>query len=469
MSKAAVEYAWRQIARLSGIGNSSKTGTGFDSFGISVYYGDPEELKEEAPSIIVRPSQLSDWTKILSLPKSTIDFIPSKEILPVNAQHLLEEDIPVLLWGKSAKEDGKPFVELTDNGLLIFNADILGTVFFLLSRWEEMILPDRDRYGRFPASASAMFRQGILDRPILDEYGLLIRAWLELAFPECRPTQRSFTFQISHDIDTLRQFQNARKFFGSLFETLYRRRSLSQFLDTLRITLEQILSKIGIGQGVGIHQLINLSREYNIETTFYLMSGNKGSLDYGYDYDIREVANLVAYLGIEAHEVGLHANPDSNKDNFLLRKDKSYLERILRHRIYTCRVHYLSFEIPSLWKNLEDAGLTRSSNLAYAEHEGFRCGTSHPFHPFDIQNDREMDIEETPLIIMDSTLIDYRKFEPANGKKRILELAAKCKRTGGTFTLLWHNTSLRGPRMDWGVVYQEVLEELKTISQSELT
>ena len=50
--------------------------------------------------------------------------------------------------------------------------------------------------------------------------------------------------------------------------------------------------------------------------------------------------------------------------------------------------------------------------------------------------------------------------------ERILELAARCKRVGGTFTLLWHNTSLRGPRLHWGKAYREALAELRAMSGS---
>ena len=43
--------------------------------------------------------------------------------------------------------------------------------------------------------------------------------------------------------------------------------------------------------------------------------------------------------------------------------------------------------------------------LGYSKAAGFRCGTCLPFHPYDIENDREMSILEWPLMFMDATYL----------------------------------------------------------------
>ena len=65
---------------------------------------------------------------------------------------------------------------------------------------------------------------------------------------------------------------------------------------------------------------------------------------------------------------------------------------------------------------------------------------------------------------MDGTLYQYRDLTPEQGQARILELARRCKQVGGTFTLLWHNSSLDGEWRPWAEVYRRVvgaLEEMK--------
>ena len=105
--------------------------------------------------------------------------------------------------------------------------------------------------------------------------------------------------------------------------------------------------------------------------------------------------------------------------------------------------------------------------MGYADAEGFRCGTCHPFRPFDIGQDLEMNLWEYPLIVMDATLLYYRQMSPEQAVNIILKLAVKCKNVGGTFTLLWHNTSLFDEWEPWVATYQQVLYELAELVQKD--
>lgn len=72
--------------------------------------------------------------------------------------------------------------------------------------------------------------------------------------------------------------------------------------------------------------------------------------------------------------------------------------------------------------------------------------------------DRELDIYEIPLLVMEGTLQGYRNLTPEEGLYSIVELMNKCRNVEGIFTLLWHNTSLC---REWGTwiegVYKKVL------------
>ncbi|MBD3266145.1 hypothetical protein GF373_05700 [bacterium] len=86
--------------------------------------------------------------------------------------------------------------------------------------------------------------------------------------------------------------------------------------------------------------------------------------------------------------------------------------------------------------------------------------TCYPFRPFDIEQNREIDLIEIPLIVMEGTLKQYRGLTPEEGEKRILTLAKRCKRVNGVFTLLWHNTSIYGDWKPWFEMYCRVLPKL---------
>jgi len=96
--------------------------------------------------------------------------------------------------------------------------------------------------------------------------------------------------------------------------------------------------------------------------------------------------------------------------------------------------------------------------LGYAEYEGFRAGICTPFKPFDINNRRVIDIIEIPLVIMDSTLINYRGFQPDEALQRIKELVDNVYEVQGTIVLLWHNHLLVDDR--WRNVYEKSMDYL---------
>ena len=84
--------------------------------------------------------------------------------------------------------------------------------------------------------------------------------------------------------------------------------------------------------------------------------------------------------------------------------EKSSVDSALKVVARGGRQHYLRFDVSSTWKFWEKGGFAYDSTVGYAEHEGFRCGTCHPYVPFIIDEDRVCRVQEVPLIVMDGTL-----------------------------------------------------------------
>ena len=98
--------------------------------------------------------------------------------------------------------------------------------------------------------------------------------------------------------------------------------------------------------------------------------------------------------------------------------------------------------------------------MAYAGHEGFRCGTCHPLRLYDLAQNRELDLFELPIIAMDVTLFHYRRLSLADGEASIMELARQCKQVDGTFTLHGHHSSFDGVWELWGHVFRREIRSL---------
>src|SRR5205823_4239631 len=76
-----------------------------------------------------------------------------------------------------------------------------GGAFFLLTRYEEEVLTERDEHGRFPAALSLAARERFLDRPLVNEYAELLWRELRLLWPRLDRRRREFRLLPSHDVD----------------------------------------------------------------------------------------------------------------------------------------------------------------------------------------------------------------------------------------------------------------------------
>jgi hypothetical protein len=113
------------------------------------------------------------------------------------------------------------------------------------------------------------------------------------------------------------------------------------------------------------------------------------------------------------------------------------------------------------WQIWKDAGLDYDSTLGFADHVGFRCGTYHEFPVFNLSTRSPLRLRERPLVAMDTTLLapQYMALRPEQAIEWIERLSSTCRRFGGTFSLLWHNTNLV---QAWqGRLYLKILEAIQ--------
>lgn len=61
--------------------------------------------------------------------------------------------------------------------------DFVASAYFLMSRYEELLNPERDEHGRFPGKVSVPYRNHFIDRPIVDEYSRWLRSHLHGSLP----------------------------------------------------------------------------------------------------------------------------------------------------------------------------------------------------------------------------------------------------------------------------------------------
>jgi len=210
-------------------------------------------------------------------------------------------------------------------------------------------------------------------------------------------------------------------------------------------------------------RLLGIAGEFHYNPILYLMAASKGRYDEGYDISSPRFSDLVQEMKKNNYTLGLHASYDTFLNEKKLLEEKQVLEQRLAIPIDHIRQHYLRFNATESWAQWERCGFHSDSSVGYADHPGFRCGTCHEFPLFDICDDRELRMMETPLIVMDKTLSSSLKLGREESKTAILALAQKCRQVGGKFTFLWHSTSLVHTSYEWGNLYLDVLPQLLEI------
>jgi hypothetical protein len=437
-------------------GNVSKRHGSFSLTGINLQYSLLNFAQSQNPlSITVVPCSTKSWRQLLR-DTHQLRWVDAEKVFPHGERLPFAESIPILFWGEGYEDCSKPFVERRQDGSIVFYADIIASTFFMLTRWEETVSPVRDVHGRFPASASVAFKQGFLDRPVVDEYAMILQSWIKTLLPEWEPQTPLFSVKLSHDIDSIRVV-SVRRVVGDLLKRRNISSAVNSFCQLIRPSLDPAYQ--------GCYRLADLSEKYAFQSAFYFMAAQRSLYDSGYDIQSKNLIRLIHDLRHRGHEIGFHPSylSFSDPERFLMEKQR--LDVALGSTKYGGRQHYLGFSVPDSWRMWNDAGLKYDSTVGYADCEGFRCGTCHSFHPFDVEKDLALDLLEVPLIVMDVTLKQYKMLSPAEAQERILVLARRCKEVSGVFTLLWHNTSLQNDWKIWFFMYENVLMHLATLNE----
>jgi hypothetical protein len=461
LTPSATRYAWQQLAQRAGFLDSSPHDDVLVATGIRGHYAPAETIPAGQPCVVVTPCAKGEWRSLLERQALTLDWLPARLAAPADSQLPFDDAIPILFWGESCKEQGRPFAERREDGSVVFYVDILATTFFMLSRWEETVLSERDEHDRFPAAASVAYKQGFLDRPIVDEYALILREWLKVLLPGWEPEPRVFSVKLSHDIDHLRRFPQASNALRTVAGDLVKRQDLRLALASSAEAIAQVVAPHRTGYARGIQLLADWSREYGLgNDAFYFIAAGPGPMDGEYDVASNVTRRIIGTLSAQGFEIGLHAGYHTLGNPEKLAEEKARLECVLGEADFGGRQHYLRFRVPDTWRHWQQVGLEYDATMGYADHEGFRCGTCHAFRPFDVEQNAELNIWELPLIAMDRTLSRYRDLSPEQAEARIYELARRCKQVEGTFTMLWHNSSLVGEWEPWSHVYRRSLRKL---------
>ena len=318
--------------------------------------------------------------------------------------------------------------------------DIVASAFYLLARWDEYRVADRDRFGRLPFARSAFAAIAGLDieDPAVEGYLAALRTVLGLPAPD------GWTVFLTHDIDRIR-----RRTPRGIARAIKRRRH------------HAVRDLAGHDPWDNLPDLLETTWRRGLRSTVFLIGRNRHRLDgtprRTYEHERR---HLVAAVQAAGSEVALHGAFASSESEQALRDEVAVLGAEGAD-VRGVRFHYLRFRYHDTPVRVERAGLRYDASLGFSERPGFAAGYARPFRPWIVGEERPARITLVPLAVMDTTLHSHLGLTAHEARDRALRVLDAVRRAGGAAALLWHNTYLADERAPgYDRLWEDLLDDL---------
>lgn len=380
-----------------------------------------------------------DWVETDSAEQADITLDGSRLPLAEN----FYRDVEAGLFQHRHHFTDRPLI-LTDEG----RPDLFATAFYMLNCLQEYSASgeDLDSYGRFRYEASWQHRFGLIEENVVQ--GLFDGVAAELKLPTSfglgmQPSQ----VHLSHDMDLVNN--------GWIQDGKWALRHGQPWL-TAAYMIRQAMGRPHWGDVDGI---MDLHERYGLISTFFWIpiegrDGLDGIRNADYRANSPQIQKRMDRIEARGFGNGIHKAADA-------RPLKEQLP-LLGRPVSANRNHYLRFDLPNHFDEVEAAGLSLDCSLGFAEHIGFRTGYGLPFKPYSLEEQRPYGFTVQPLHIMDVTLHQYMGLAPARMAERMIDFLDKHRR-GAVVSLLWHNNYLlsSGAYRQYRPVYEEVLQWLQ--------
>ncbi|MDY0188114.1 MAG: polysaccharide deacetylase family protein [Syntrophus sp. (in: bacteria)] len=382
--------------------------------------------------------------------------------------------IPVI-YGSATQKHPAP-VQTAGHRIIELPIDILGSAFFMLSRYEEAVLKERDVFGRFPAEASLACQEGFLRRPIVNEYAEIL--WSCLSYGKAGSDgkigdrrsvmrkPRQFRTMVSCDVDHpyARNVKSLRMTLRNMAGDVLKRRSAVAALRTGLNTVCSSCGYYGFDPMDNFDWIMDTNEKAGNRVAFYFFADRSvPRMDGNYSIHEPRIRSLMRRISARGHEIGLHGSFGTYLDEFQCSKEAGILRAVMeaegiRQAELGNRQHYLRWSTPETASNLEKAGISYDTTLGFADQPGYRCGTCFEYPMYDLIEGRPLRLWQYPLILMECSVLEERYLGMGctdSAADLMGELKKQARKFGGNFTLLWHGSRLG--RKEARSIYRELV------------
>ncbi len=336
--------------------------------------------------------------------------------------------------------------------------DVFSASFYLVSRYEEYLPFVKDIHQRFQAENSLAFKQGFLQKPVVNIWAKTLMEKISYKYPDFKVLTPTYQFISTIDIDNAFYFQEK----GFV-------RSVAGILNSLiRFNFEEVSERIKVIFGkqkdpYDTYDLqLDLQKKYNLEVIYFILLADYGLNDKNISFTKRKFQLLIKRLADYA-QIGIHPSYGSNVNASKLPKEIKRLEGITKREISKSRQHFLKLTLPETYNRLSDLGIKDDYTMGYASASGFRASICTPFTFYNLDLETILPLKIHPFAVMDATLLYYLKLNPEQAIKEITQLVLEVKNVNGTFISLWHNDTFSNFKQweGWQSVYKQMVKVAK--------
>ena len=342
---------------------------------------------------------------------------------------------------------------LCTNSALPF--DPFASIFYMISRYEEYLINQRDSFGRFSAKQSISFKHGFLTVPVVDYWILFIQDVLHKRFPDMTFKDKKFNFINSIDID------NAYAYLGKgpfrIIASTLKDLLMTRFISIKSRILVLFFNKKDPYDTYD--SILQIHNKYNLHTIFFFLLGNYRFYDRSVHYSSSILKENIKKLSLQC-SVGIHPSVNSIKKPYNLPIEISRLKSIVNVNINASRQHFLVLNLPYHYRNLIQNSVYNDYSMGFVDSPGFRAGTSNKFLFFDLKSNSITRLLIHPFCVMDISLNQYLKMSPESSLTLIKDIISHVKHVKGTFISIWHNESLyyKEKWLHWDSVYENMIK-----------
>lgn len=377
--------------------------------------------------------------------------------LSIPAAHLLRQnniDEHEIATGTSNES---PALYVINSPGYSFNFDLFSAIFFLISRYEEYLPYMPDKHNRYPATSSILFKLNCLERPIVDEWLLLLRNEMNkhIALPV-----PAFSFLPTYDIDIAYSY-----IYKGFVHTIG-----GYIKDIATANMQRVKERTACLNGTidpfdSFDWLFDLHGKYHIRPIYFILSAQSASR---FDKNIHPaqpaMKRLIRRLAADG-DIGLHPSYYSNRDTDLVFSEKKLLVSVANAPVNISRQHYIKNKIPYTYNLLLSKTITEDYSMGYATHLGFRAGTGNSFLWYNLKEENVTGLRVHPFCFMDTAARFECELNPVEAFVRLEKMKAVLQKCGSRLITVFHNFSL-GTDTGWNGWKEQYENFIDTVSTS---